>query len=628
MVRLPLGAGAAGRAGCAPARRFGAGRCRRHALALTAALWLAGACRSVEAIEDAPPWPTPKRGMVVSEQRFATEVGASILDLGGNAVDAAVATALALAVVYPQAGNLGGGGFAVYVPHGGDPVALDFRETAPRSAAPERFRGADGAIDPARTRSGALAVGVPGSPAGLWALHDAYGSGRLSWSDLVWPALQLAADGFTVDRHLHDDLLDPDVRARMSASPAALATFYPGGEPLARGARLRQPELAETLVTLSREGPRSFYTGAIAELIVREIERLADLAGEDEPWITKQDLAEYQPVWRKPLAGWFRGHEIITMPPPSSGGIIVLQALSVLEGLPIEAQRERVLDEQRIRGTDVAARGHGPELGFDERLLHWWIEALRWTFAGRAEYMGDPDFGPVPVAELLSAAWIASCRVGLGETAQPELRPQLQAPPPEGSQTTHLSVLDGDGNAVSLTTTLNSEFGAGVVVTGAGFFLNNEIDDFALLGGVPNQFGLVGSAANLIAPGKRPLSSMTPTVVRDGGYAVTMVLGSPGGPRIITSVFGVLVRTLLLGQDLESAVRAPRLHQQWRPVHTEFEPGWDAALVDQLRTRRGHDVHTTDWRWGSVQAIALPIGGEPIGFSDPRRGGSAQAQRR
>lgn len=614
------------------AKQVAQGRARLClASALLSVLAVAG-CRSVEAIDRAPSWPTPQRGMVVSEHRLATEVGVSILDIGGNAVDAAVATAFALAVVYPSAGNLGGGGFAVYSPHEGEPAALDFRETAPRAADPERYRGPDGAIDPQRARSGAFAVGIPGSPAGLRALFDQHGSQHISWASVVYPAVLLAERGFLVDERLSEELEDHEVRERMQRSPAALATFYPDGQPLVAGTRLIQPELAATLTLIARDGPRGFYTGDSARLLVREVSRLARAAGDSRPWITEQDLAGYEPVWREPLLGWFRGHEIVTMPPPSSGGIILLQALSVLEGLPIEAQREKVLKDQAIRAEDLTQRGHGPALGLDDRILHWWIEVLRWTFAGRAEYMGDPgpdpeDAGRVPVDALLSPAWIATCRVGLGERAQPELLPFLPETPEESSETTHVSVLDEDGNAVSLTTTLNSSFGSGVLVPGGGYLLNNEMDDFALLGRVPNQFGLVGSDANLIRPGRRPLSSMTPTVVRDGGHAVTLVIGSPGGPRIISSVLAVLFRTLLFGQDLESAVAAPRLHQQWRPEYTDFEPGWDPQLLEMLRTRRGHDVRETEREWGSVQAIGLTIGGEPVGVSDPRSGGTAQAQR-
>lgn len=606
----------------ARARRGG----RSGSLGLLASLALWG-CSAVSAIDTAPRWPTPIRGMVVSEHPLATAVGRSVLEDGGNAADAAVATALALAVVYPQAGNLGGGGFAVWVPHDGEPRALDFRETAPRSGRADRYR-VDGRVDAGLSQTGALAVGVPGSPAGLWELHLKLGSGRFDFEDLAAPAIALANDGFAVDVHLESALRSQKVRARMERSPAARRTFYPGGIPLRQGQLLVQPELGRTLRTFAQAGPRAFYRGDNAERLVREVDRLMredDLGG---GWIDAEDLAGYRPVWRTPLRGWFRGREIVTMPPPSSGGILLLQVLSVLEGLPLEAERERVLETASFAGTDLSHRGYGPALGIDDRILHWWIEALRWAFAGRAEYMGDPDFVDVPVRELLSPEWIATCRVSIEAEATPDLKPWLPDLPPESTETTHLSVLDEDGNAVSLTTTLNSSFGSGVVVEGGGYLLNNEMDDFALPDGVANQFGLVGSSANWPAPNKRPLSSMTPTVVRDGGSVVTIVIGSPGGPRIISSVIGVLLRILLFEEDLETAVAAPRVHQQWRPPHSEFEAGWDRTLIESLATRRGHEVRIVEKPWASVQVIQCPVGGEPIGVSDSRRGGAALAQRK
>jgi len=598
-----------------------------HAAIALAACALLPACRAVSAIDTAPKWPTPERGMAVSEHPLATEVGRTILERGGNAADAAVATALALAVVYPQAGNLGGGGFAIWVPHDGEPRALDFREVAPRSGNAERYRSDDGSVDARRSRSGALSIGVPGTPAGLWALYEELGSGRLSFEELALPAMMLAVDGFAVDGHLERALRKQEVRARMQRSSAARHTFYPDGIPLRQGQRLVQPDLGRTLLAFAQSGPRAFYRGDNADRLVREVGRLMREDGITGGWIDADDLEDYEPEWRTPLRGWFRGVEIITMPPPSSGGILLLQVLSVLEGLPIEAERQRVLETAAFQDVDLKDRGHGPALGFDDRILHWWIEALRWAFAGRAEYMGDPDFVDVPVRDLLSDVWIATCRVSIEANARPDVRPWLPDLPPESSETTHLSVLDEDGNAVSLTTTLNSSFGSGVVVEGGGYLLNNEMDDFALPGGVANQFGLVGSAANWPAPRKRPLSSMTPTVLRDGGSVVTLVIGSPGGPRIISSVIGVLLRVLLFEESLEDAVSAPRLHQQWKPEHTEFELGWDEALVENLNTRRGHDARIVDKTWGSVQAIQCPMGGEPIGVSDWRRGGLALRQR-
>jgi gamma-glutamyltranspeptidase/glutathione hydrolase len=326
-------------------------------------------------------------------------------------------------------------------------------------------------------------------------------------------------------------------------------------------------------------------------------------------------------VWRAPLRGWFRGHEVITAPPPSSGGLILLQALAILDGLPLEAERREALGRQAVAEDALA-----DPAGLDARAVHWWIEALRRAFAERAEHLGDPDQHPVPLELLLSPAWVAQARLSIGERAEPEA--VLPTPLPEGTETTHVSVLDPRGSAVSLTTTLNGAFGSAILVRGAGFLLNNELDDFALPEATPNQFALVGGEANRIAPFKRPLSSLTPTVLVGEGGAVALVLGGPGGPRIATSVLAVCLRLLAYGQSLEQAVAAPRLHQQWSPSATEFEPGWPPALLDELR-RRGHEVREVEARFGGVQAIRVLPGGEVRGVSDPRRAGRAvPAERR
>ncbi len=554
-------------------------------------------------------WRTPQAGAVVSEHPLATKVGLDILDRGGNAADAAVATALALAVVART---------------------FDFRETAPAAANAERFFGGDGKLVEARSLVGPLSVAVPGSPRGLWELWHTCGSRLLRFDELVQPALDLARQGFEVDAWLAAELAKPETRAKMNA--AALKVFYPGGEPLHERDILRQPDLATTLSLLSGPEPmQAFYTGRTAEKIVVELAAtpVPGAPGEppemsSAPWLTLADLAAYKVQSRPPLRGWFRGMEILTMAPPSSGGIVLLQALGILEGLPLDAQKARAAANRAIeREKGVAAGVDSPNL--DERMVHWWIEAMRCAFADRAEHMGDPDFIYVPVRELLSADWIARRRVSIGPNAAASV--SAWQPPHEGTETTHVSVLDRAGNAVSLTTTINSFFGSGILVGGAGFFLNDEIDDFALAPGRPNQFGLVGGAANAIAPGKRPLSSMAPTVVRDGGHATVIVLGSPGGPRIITAILEVLLRVLVLEQTMPEAVAAPRLHQQWSPSETTFEDTFDPVIVDELKNRRGHQVHPLHERYGSVQAIWLPeVGGLPIAVSDPRRGGTAGVQ--
>ena len=561
-------------------------------------------------------YPPPQRGAVVSEHPLATRVGLSLLEDGGNAVDAAVGTALALAVVYPQAGNLGGGGFAVWVPHdpAEDPLALDFRETTPAALTAAAFLDDEGKFVPDRSLMGHLAPGIPGSPRGLWELHARLG--KLSFARVAAPAVELARDGFLVDAWLARDLAQEKARERMLFAGMAGSVFYPGGEPLEEGALLVQEQLADTLERYAREGPDAFYTGKVAGAIVSSLRAGGGV-------LSRKDLEGYEAKWRAPLRGWFRGHEIITVPPPSSGGLILLQVLSILDGFP--------LDEERLRTREAREQqaGHplGPgENGLSGRALHWWIEAMRRAFADRAVHMGDPDFHDVPVEQLLSPAWIAERRVSIGERATPDVGP-LPLPLPETGETTHLSVLDREGNAVSMTTTLNTSFGCGFMVPGAGFLLNNELDDFSIQAGVPNTYGLVGSAANALVPGKRPLSSMTPTIVRDSRRAVTMVIGSPGGPRIISSVIQVILRTHVYGESLHDAVAAPRLHQQWNPTATKFEEGWDSLLLQDLRNRHHELLGVTD-RFGSVQVISLAIGGEPVAASDPRRGGAAGTEER
>lgn len=556
---------------------------------------LLGACASVG--EHAP---RLEAGVVVCEQPLAAEVGVEILRKGGNAADAAVATALALAVVYPQAGNLGGGGFALWCSSGGDVRALDFREVAPAEADPARLFDDQGRALGELLLWSPLAVGVPGSPAGLEELHARCGSGRFTLAQLCEPALKLAREGFVVPESLASDLCDRDDRERLERSVAARELFFPEGEPLKAGDVLVQPELATTLERYAAAGARGFYFGPTADALVEELGRAALALPEgarwERGWITPEDLGAYRPKWREPLRTEFRGREVWTMPPPSSGGVVLLQVLGVLE-------------LRRALGT-----------AWDGGFAHEIAEAFRASFAERAEVLGDPDFVAVPIGELLSADWMQATADSIGERARNERVPTLRA---EGMNTTHLSVVDCDGNAVALTTTLNSSFGSGRVVKGAGFLLNNELDDFALGGGARNQFGLVGSAANRIRPGARPLSSMTPTIVRKDGR-VELVLGSPGGPRIITAVTQVLVRVLAFGESLEAAVAAPRLHQQWSPAATRIEPEFPADVERELASR-GHDVQRSKERFASVQAIVVTRDGSVLGVSDPRRDGAARS---
>jgi len=573
--------------------------CSSRACLSGALFLLAAACAALPIGDREHSYPTPARGAVVSEHPLATAAGLAVLERGGNAADAAVATALVLSVVFPQAGSLGGGGFALWVPQGGRaPLALDYRETAPAALDADDYL-VDGVLQPELSKSGYLAIGTPGVPAGLWKLANELGT--LSFDELAAPAIRLAREGFEVDAWLAHHLRVPGARAQLARSPAARRLFYPVGTPLVEGRLLVQPELADTLERLADEGPAGFYEGFVAEAIAVDMERNGGL-------ISRQDLRDYQPVWRTPITGWFRGHEVVSMPPPSSGGLVLVQALRILDGFPLDTERE------------AAGESTG---GLSGLAAHWWIEALRMGFADRAEHMGDPDFWNVPVDRLLSSEWIAERRIAIGATAGVGLRPlalETQATTSaERSETTHLSVLDAKGNAISLTTTLNGLFGSGVLIEQIGVVMNNEMDDFAVQPGVANSYGLVGSEANSIAPGKRPLSSMTPTVLREGGQAVSLVIGAPGGPRIISSVFQVILRMLVYGDELESAIRAPRLHQQWKPSWTFVEQGWPEELLRELE-ERGHELREMPSR-SSIQAIWLRPDGEPVAISDSRRGG-------
>jgi gamma-glutamyltranspeptidase/glutathione hydrolase len=605
--------------------------CTHRALALIALLAVV-ACRGTDPFVEAQQVVPPSAGAVVSEHPLATEVGRRVLDVGGNAADAAVATALALAVVYPQAGNLGGGGFALWVPAKGAATTLDFRERAPSGYSQDLYLGADGEVVTERSLTTPLAVGVPGSPAGLFELYRRHGSGRLSFAQLCEGAVALAEEGFFVDAWLARDLASDGSRALLTHDPGAATLFFPGGQPLAEGARLVQPALAATLRRLAARGREGFYRGEVAEALVadlREADRRAGFVA-GERLMSLADLASYTVAERAPLEGSFAGRRILSMGPPSSGGVVLLQVLAILEGLPLQHQRnlrrERValgLAAPEASANPLAADGPG----LDARAVHWWIEAFRCAFADRAEHLGDPDYVDVPVTELLAPAWIAERRVSIGERADLTVGALVRAPAEGSGETTHLSVVDREGNAVSLTTTLNDTFGSGIFVDEAGFLLNNELDDFSIKAGTPNMFGLVGGAANQLAPGRRPLSSMTPTVVLGPAGGVEIVLGAPGGPRIISAVTQVLLRMLAYGQSLDEAIRAPRLHQQWRPEETRFERGWPSALLTTLARDHAQPLREPERRgFASVQAIHVAPDGQVEALSDPRRGGTASIQ--
>ena len=493
-------------------------------------------------------------GMVSAGHYLAAEVGRDVLAAGGSAADAAVATGFALAVVLPNAGNLGGGGFAVVREPGARAAVrtLDFRETAPAAATETMYQDAGGAVVPMRSRLGALASGVPGSVAGLAALHARYG--RLPLADLLAPAIRLAEDGFQLPPRQASAF--NTFRPSFSQFPSTARYFVkPGGEPFAPGDRFTQTDLGRTLRRIQEAGADGFYHGETARLVAAQMERSGGL-------ITEADLAGYRPVWREPVCTDYRGHRVCSMPPPSSGGVALAQLLDAAEPY-----------DPAALGRHTAAQ------------LHLYGEAMRRTYADRARWLGDADFVAVPVAGLTDSAYVAR-RMATFDPARATPSAEVSAGQPPGAEseeTTHFSVVDADGLAVALTTTINASYGSKLVVDGAGFFLNDEMDDFAAAPGVPNQYGLVGAAANAVAPGKRPLSSMTPTVVDDPGGRLLLVLGSPGGSRIITAVFQTLTAVVDFDQPIAEAVAAPRFHHQWRPDVMRLEPAFSASLADSLR---------------------------------------------
>ena len=516
---------------------------------------------------------TAAHGMVVSDSMLASEAGRDALRRGGNAVDAAVATALALAVVYPSAGNLGGGGFMI-VKMGGESLAVDFREKAPLAAARTMYvaKGEDSTL-------GYQAVAVPGTPAGLWAAHRKYG--KLPWSSLVRPARRLAAEGFVLSRGLARSI--ESVKG-FDAFPASVAQFRKRGVPYAGGDRFRQPDLARTLQKLEK-GPDDFYRGETARRLVLAMRGNGGL-------ITMKDLAQYAPVMRVPLRATVRGEEVLTMPPPSSGGIALLQMLRIVEG--------------KLGGPGAV------------ETIHVTVEAMKRAFADRAEFLGDPDFVKVPTEALLSQSRMDRYRAEIKGRATPAdaIRPKLDSLK-EGDHTTHFSVVDSQGNAVSLTYTLNTGFGSKVVAPGTGFLLNNEMDDFASAPGRPNTYGLIQGEANAIAPGKRPLSSMTPTILLKDGR-VALVLGSPGGPTIINTVFETILNVTEWKMDVQRAVTAPRYHHQWRPDRISYEPFAFSADTIRALEAKGHVFAKVPSDQGSCHAIQVLSDGWLAAGCDPR----------
>ncbi|BAY24678.1 gamma-glutamyltransferase [Calothrix sp. NIES-2100] len=546
-----------------------------------------------------------KKGMVVSAHPLASEAGISMLRKGGNAVDAAVATTLAISVVEPFSAGIGGGGFLLmYSQKTGEMKALDFRERAPLKATRNMYLDAQGKVRPNASVNGYLAVATPGTIAGMYEVHRRYG--KLPWREVVKPAIALAQDGFTLSNLVtYRSLPAYENRKQIIlGNPAAREIFTRNGEYYQPGEKLVQRDLAKTLEAIA-QNPQSFYTGNIAQAIAADMAKNGGL-------ITLADLKAYKPIWRTPVCGNFRQAKICSMPPPSSGGVHLLQILNI------------------IGDTDLKSWGwHHPDS------LHLMTEAMKIAYSDRSQYLGDPDFVKVPVQQLISTAYAKVRRQQINmEIAKPstQVKPGLETIKnftlrlrsgskfSESSETSHLTVVDAQHNAVSLTFTVNLGFGAGVVTPGTGIVLNNEMDDFASAPGVPNAFGLVGSQANAIAPRKTPLSSMTPTIVTENGH-LRMVVGAPGGSTIITQVLQVILNVLVYGMDAGAAVSAPRIHHQWLPDELRIEPwGLDALTLQELR-RRGHNIKETT-PWGNANAIVVNADNTFEGAADPRGEGS------
>jgi len=528
------------------------------------------------------PAPRAEHGMVASNCALATEAGVEILKAGGNAVDAAVAVGFALAVAYPEAGNIGGGGYAVLRMADSRTAALDYRETAPAAASRNMFIGADGKPTDA-SLVGHRASGVPGSVAGLLALLEKHGT--LPRARVMAPAIRLARDGFRVDDIFRTSI---EQNAKLIGRFGGAGLFLPASQPPAIGARFVQADLAQTLDRIARDGRDAFYTGAVASAVVGEMARGGGI-------ITAADLAGYRPVWRTPITSSYRGHGLIAMPPSSSGGITLVETLNILETWP-----------------DVATWGSAAA-------LHRLTSAFQRAFVDRNETLGDPAFVTMPLERLASKAYAKDLRAGIRED-RASATASLKPAPREGRETTNYAVVDARGNAVAITTTINSLYGSGVWVPGAGFFLNNEMDDFAAQPGTANQFGLVQGESNAVAPGKRMLSAMAPTIVLDPKGSVEMLLGGRGGPRIITAVVQAIVNVIDHHMTLADAVGAPRIHHQALPDVLEYEKGGvPAAVVDALAAM---GYSTKPGGTGSLTAIRRTATGWE-GLFDPRKHGLA-----
>ncbi|MEE9608937.1 MAG: gamma-glutamyltransferase [Myxococcota bacterium] len=548
--------------------------------------------------------PAPARaqhGMVVTSQADATRAGVAMLESGGNAVDAAVAASFAVSVTQPFSTGLGGGAFALIRLANGEVVAIDARETAPAAATRDMY--VKPGVPDRASLVGPLAVGTPGLVAGLVLALERYGTKSLL--EVMAPAIKLAAGGFEINPY-HARMLE---RMRQYKLPERFPEtgriqFPPPDQPARPGWRLRQRDLAHTLRRIARGGPDAFYQGSLADALAADVQKRGGI-------LSAEDLAAYQPKLRPPVEGSYRGYRVFSFPPPSSGGVALIEMLNILEGF------------------DLAQYGAGSSAS-----THRIAEAMKLAFADRAAFLGDPDFVDVPVAELTAKPYGARLRARIDPPwykrapwtwGRREVAIRVRGPglPLDDSGTTHVSTSDAQGNAVAITQTINTPFGSGITVPGTGVVLNNQMDDFSVAPNRPNVYGLVDTrGANAVAPGKRPLSSMTPTVVlRDG--ELFMVTGSPGGPRIITTVLLTLLNAIDFGMNVEQAVAAPRFHHQWVPDVLTVEPAIPADVVENLR-RRGHRVEVSKRNWSAAEAIAIDLEtGWHTGGSDPRRGGLA-----
>ena len=535
---------------------------------------------------------TAAHGMVVAQEKLAARIGRDVLAKGGNAVDAAVATGFAMAVTYPRAGNIGGGGFMlIHLADDNKVISIDYRETAPAAATRDMFLGAEGKPDPAKSRDSALGIGVPGTVAGLTLALAKYGSGKFTLAQLLQPAIALARDGFVVTDDGADTL--PSWHKRLARWPASAKIFSrDDGSSLREGDKLIQTDLAATLEAIAAQGQRGFYEGAVADKLAQGIQAAGGI-------ITRDDLKDYRAIEREPVRGSYRGYDIVSMPLPSSGGVVLIETLNMLEGFKLHDLKQ----------------GSAPS-------LHLLIETMKRAYADRARFLGDPAFVNAPITRLTSKDYAARQRASIDvnrATPWSDMLPLKQ--PHEGDNTTHFSVVDGHGNAVSNTYTLNFSYGVGLVAEGTGVLLNNELDDFTAAPGASNAYGLVGFEANLPGPGKRPLSSMTPTIVLKDGKVV-LVAGSPGGSRIISTVLQVVVNVLDYGMNVAAAVDAPRLHHQWLPDEVRVEQGFAQSVLDELQAK-GHRI-VTPMGQTSANSIAVTANGIE-GGPDPRTRGAEAA---